>query len=95
MVAVMALMIGAGLSGLTIVLFMAVMFMILLEIDGLFLWQLSRLKTQVNEAVGAVSTNRTEPNELGAKREQGLLEPRMTVTEGTTRALTYEERKRK
>lgn len=97
MVAVMALMKGFELSGEVVVLFMALMFLVLLGINGVLIWQLLRLNSLAKEARNASQLAKHEAKELGAKREQMLIEPRMSVTEDTTRILepTYEERRTK
>ena len=97
MVAVMALMKGFQLGGEVVILFMALMFLILLGIDGVLIWQLLRLNSLAKEARSASQLERHETLELGAKREQALVEPRMSVTENTTRILepTSEERRTK
>ena len=97
MVAVMALMKGFQLGGEVVVLFMALMFLILLGINGVLFWQLLRLNKLAKEARSASQLERKEILELGEKREQALLEPRMSVTEDTTRILDpiYEERRTK
>jgi flagellar biogenesis protein FliO len=95
MVAVMALMKGFQLGGEVVVLFMALMFLVLLGINGVLIWQLLRLNSLAKEARSASQLDRHEMKELGATREQALIEPRMSVTENTTRILepTYEERR--
>ncbi|MEK6283906.1 MAG: zinc ribbon domain-containing protein [Acidobacteriota bacterium] len=97
MVAVMALMKGFELGGEVVIVFMALMFLILLGIDGVLIWQLKRLNSLAIEARSASQLERHEIKDLGAKRDQALIEPRMSVTENTTRRLepTYEERKTK
>ncbi len=97
MVAVMALMKGFQLGGEVVVLFMALMFLVLLGINGVLIWQLLRLNSLAKEARSASQLERHETLELGAKREPALIEPRMSVTEDTTRILepTYEERRTK
>ncbi len=97
MVAVMALMKGFQLSGEVVVVFMALMFLILLGINGVLVWQLLRLNSLAKEARSATELGRDEVRELAAKREQSFIEPRMSVTENTTRTLepTYEERRTK
>ena len=97
MVAAMALMKGFKLGGEVVVLFMALMFLVLLGIDGVLIWQLLRLNSLAKEARSASQLERHEMKELGATREQALIEPRMSVTENTTRILepTYEERRTK
>jgi hypothetical protein len=95
MVAVMALMKGFQLGGTVVVLFMTLMFLILLGIIGVLIWQLLRLNRFAKEARSASQLERHETLELSAKREQALVEPRMSVTENTTRIFepTYEERR--
>jgi hypothetical protein len=97
MVAVMALMKGFQLGGTVVVLFMTLMFLILLGIIGVLIWQLLRLNSLAKEARSASQLERHETLELSAKREQAIVEPRMSVTENTTRILepTYEERRTK
>lgn len=94
MIAVMALMIGAEIAKGFIVLFMSVMFLVLLGIDGLFLWQLSRLRGRAKELGRAFQLGKNERRELGAHREQAL-DPG-SVTENTTRVLEaqFDERRR-
>ena len=97
MVAVMALMKGFQLGGEVVVVFMALMFLILLGVNGVLFWQLLRLNSLAKEARRASQLEGKEILELGGKREQALLEPRMSVTEDTTRILDpiYEERRTK
>jgi hypothetical protein len=97
MVAVMALMKGFQLGGTVVVLFMSLMFLTLLGINGVLTWQLLRLNSLAKEARSASQLERHETLELSAKREQALVEPRMSVTENTTRIFepTYEERRTK
>ena len=97
MVAVMALMKGFELSGEVVVVFMALMFLILLGIDGVLIWQLKRLNSLAIEARSASQLERHEIKDLGAKREQALIKPPMSVTENTTRILepTCKERRTK
>jgi len=97
MVAVMALMKGFELRGEVVVLFMALMFLTLLGINGVLIWQLLRLNSLAKEARSASQLERLETKELDAKREQVFIEPRVSVTENTTRILepTYEERRTK
>ena len=97
MVAVMALMKGFKLGGEVVVLFMALMFLTLMGINGVLIWQLLRLNSLAKEARSASQLDRHETIELGAQRERELLQPRMSVTEDTTRILdpVYEERKTK
>jgi hypothetical protein len=86
MVAVMAMMIGARLTGSIMILFMALMFLITLGIDGLFLWQLSGLKAQEKESL-RINAGRSATKELESRQEKLLPEPQLSVTEGTTRSL--------
>lgn len=97
MVAVMALMIGAKLSREYIVLFMALMFLTLLVVDGVFIWQLLRLNRRAGEARYASQPERLDTKELDARREQALPEPRMSVTEDATQMFEpgYEEQRTK
>jgi len=97
MVAGMALMKGFQLGGSVVVLFMALMFLTLMGINGVLIWQLLRLNSLAKEARSASQLEGHETTELGAQPEQALLQPRMSVTEDTTRILepTYEERKTK
>ncbi|HEX8473533.1 MAG TPA: zinc ribbon domain-containing protein [Pyrinomonadaceae bacterium] len=97
MVAVMALMKGFELEGEVVIVFMALMFLILLGINGVLIWQLLRMNTLAKEARNASQLERHETKELGARCEQGLIEPRMSVTENRTRMLEprYEERRTK
>src|SRR5882672_8440662 len=87
MVAVMALMKGFELRGEVVVLFMALMFLTLLGINGVLIWQLLRLNSLAKEARSASQLERLETKELDAKREQVFIEPRVSVTENTTRIL--------
>lgn len=97
MVAVMALMKGFQLGGTVVVMFMALMFLILLGINGVLVWQLLRLNSLAKEARSASQLERHETRELSAQREQALVEPHMSVTENTTRILEpiYKERSSK
>ncbi len=96
MVAVMALMKGFHLGGEVVVLFMALMFLILAGVDGVLIWQLLRLNTLAKEARSAAQLERHEIKELGAMQEQALIEPRISVTENTTRLLDpiHQERRK-
>jgi len=87
MVAGMALLKGFQLGGAVVVLFMALMFLTLLGIDGVFVWQLRRLSSLAKEARRASQLEGPKTLELGAKREEAVVEPRMSVTENTTRIL--------
>ena len=84
MVTVMALMKGFGLGGGVVVVFMALMLLTLLGIDGVFVWQLLRLNSRARGAGGAAQSGRYATKELGAHRERALPEPRAGVTESTT-----------
>ena len=97
MVAVMALMKGFRLGGEVVVLFMALMFLVLLGINGVLIWQLLRLNSLAKEARSASLLERHEMKELVATPEPALIEPRMSVTENTTRILepTSQERRAK
>ena len=97
MIAVLALMKGFGLSGEVVVFFMALMFLILLAIDGLLVWQLSRLNSLAKEARSAAQLERGKTLELDAKRQQLLVEPTMNIIENTTQILepAYEKRTKK
>lgn len=86
MVAAMALMKGFQLGGAVVILFMALMFLILLGVNGVLTWQLLRLNSLAREARSA-QLERHESLQPGAKREQALVEPHMSVTENTTRIL--------
>ena len=97
MIAVMALIKGFELSGEIVALFIALMFLLLLGINGLFLWQLLRLNGLAKEAHSASQLEKDKLKELEAKREQALIEPVTSATENTTRILEprYEERRTK
>ena len=97
MVAVMALLKGFQIGGEVVVLFMALMFLILAGINGVLFWQLLRLNSLAKEARSASQLAKNETLELDARREHALVEPRMSVTEETTRILDpiYEERRTK
>ena len=97
MIPLIALMKEAGLSGSVIASFVALMLLILIGIDGVFVWQLIRLNGRDKEAGSASQLERSDTKELGAQREQALPEPRISVTEDTTRMFepTYEERRTK
>jgi len=57
------------------------MFLILLGINGVLIWQLLQLNSLAQEARSASQLERHATLELSAKREQALVEPRMSVTE--------------
>lgn len=97
MVAVMALMKGFGLSGGVVVLFMALMFITLLVIDGLLVWRLSSLSSRAKKAKGASELASHAARELENDREQVLLEPKTSVKENTTQLFepVYVERRTK
>ncbi len=97
MVAVMALMNGFGLSGEVAILFMALMFLTLLGIDGLLVWQLRRLNSRAKKAKDESELAKHDAKEFDNAREQMLLEPKMSVTENTTQPFepVYEERRTK
>lgn len=94
MVAVMALMKGFGLGAGAVVIFMALMFLVLLGVDGVLVWQLLRLKDISKEARSASALEGRDTKELSGGRERMLNESRGSIAEGTTRELkpTYEER---
>jgi hypothetical protein len=74
--------------------FMILSFLIMLSIEGVFIWQLVRGKRSAETGETALSTDQTT-NELEAAQARVLPEHRPSVTEHTTRTLEpiYRERK--
>lgn len=72
-------------------------FLIMLSIEGVFIWQLILRKRGANEAAGAAPGNEQTTKELHEAQARVLPEPVSSVTEHTTRAFDpiYSERKSK
>jgi hypothetical protein len=85
----------AGLPQGAILLFVGLLFLILLAVDSVLAWQLFRLTGSGIKSRNVAPPVKLDTNDFGPKREQALLEPRMSVTENTTRNFgpVYEERK--
>ena len=80
-----------------ILLFMVLVFLILLGLDSVLVWQLLGLNRRAKDAGAAPQLERPNTKELDARQEQALIEPMRSVTENTTRLFepTYEERRTK
>ena len=91
----MSVMKQVGLPQAFIFVFVGLLFLILLAVDTVLTWQLFRLTGRAREPRGVAPLVKLDTNDFGPKREQALLEPRMSVTENTTRNFEpiYEERK--
>ena len=89
--------IGQGLGGGVIVLFMALMFLILLGIDGLLLWRLLILNSRAKNAKGVSELARHNSKGLDDEREQMFLESKISAEENMTQPFEpmYIERKTK
>ena len=76
-----------------ILLFMVLVFLILLGLDSVLVWQLLRLNTRAKDAGAAPQLERPNTKKVDARQEQALLESMRSVTENTTRLFepTYEE----
>lgn len=85
----------AGLPQGFILLFVGLLFLTLLAVDSVLAFQLFRLTGRARESRGAAPLVKLDTNGFGPKREQAVLEPRMSVTENTTRNFEpiYEERR--
>ena|SRR5947209_7691793 len=72
-------------------------FMVMIALEGVFVWLLLRRKRAVKEAGGAALLNEPTTKELNAAQARALPEPLPSVTEHTTRTLdpVYSERKSK
>ncbi|MEK6301273.1 MAG: hypothetical protein AABO41_11165 [Acidobacteriota bacterium] len=97
-----AIMLGAmpvmktiGLSEGAILIFVGLLFLTMLAVDGILTWQLFRLGSRGKESRGALHVGSLDTSDFDLKREQPLLEPRMSVTENTTRNFepVYDERR--
>ena len=77
------------------VLFVGLLFLTMLAVDGMLIWQLFRFSTRGKEPRGVPFVAKLDTNDFDARREHPLLEPRVSVTENTTRNFepVYEERK--
>ena len=80
-----------------ILIFVGLMFLTMLAVDGLLFWQIFRLGGRNKEPRGASLVAKLDTNDFDAKREQQRLEPRVSVTENTTRNFEpiYDERRNK
>jgi hypothetical protein len=83
-----------GLSHRAILLFVGLIFMTMTAVDSILIWQLFRLSGRAKEPRGVSLVAKLDTSDFGPKREQALLEPRMSVTENTTRNFepAHEER---
>ncbi|HXQ35791.1 MAG TPA: hypothetical protein VN843_17380 [Anaerolineales bacterium] len=72
-------------------------FLIMMLVEGVFIWQLLSRKRGTKETVDAVLSKEQTTNELHEAQARVLPEPRSSVTEHTTRAFEpiYSERKSK
>lgn len=79
-----------------IVLFVGLIFLTMVAVDSLLFWHLFRLGGHGKEPRGVPFIAKLDTNYFDAKREQPLLEPRVSVTENTTRNFEpiYDERTR-
>ena len=77
--------------------FAALSFLIMLLIEGVLIWRLSRRKRGAEETVGTALSKEQTTKELDAARARVLPEAMASVTEQTTRTLEpiYSERKSK
>lgn len=75
--------------------FMLLSFFTVLAIDGLLIWQLSRLTSGAKETSGTIQLKEPRAKELGRMPAHALAEPVSSVTEHTTRTFEpiYSERK--
>lgn len=78
-----------------ILLFMFMVFLILLGLDGVLVWQLLRLQNRNDQAGAVPELEKLNTKELDDRQEQPLLAPVRSVTENTTRLFepSYQERK--
>ncbi|MFY9608571.1 MAG: hypothetical protein WAU45_08150 [Blastocatellia bacterium] len=78
-----------------ILLFVGLMFLTIVVVDSLLFWQLFRLGSRAKEPRGVSVAAKLDTNGFDAKRERPLLEPRVSVTENTTRNFEpiYDERR--
>jgi ABC-type nickel/cobalt efflux system permease component RcnA len=86
-----------GLKEGQILAFTILSFLIMLLVEGVFIWQLLRSKRGTQETSDTALSKEQAPKELGPAQARGLPEPIPSVTEHTTRALgsIYSERKSK
>lgn len=99
-VAIMFLMMAMKMVGLNvgqILGFTILSFLIMLLVEGVFIWQLLRRKRGSEKSDNAPLLNGQSTNELDAAHARVLSEPMPSVTEHTTRAFEpiYSERKPK
>ena len=99
-VAIVFLMMAMKMVGLNvgqILAFTILSFLIMLLVEGVFIWQLLRRKRGLEEAGDAVLLKGKATKELEAAQAGALIEPVPSVTEHTTRSFEpiYSERKSK
>ena len=99
-VAIMFLMMAMKMVGLNvgqILAFTILSFLIMLVVEGVFIWQLLSRKRGTEEAVDTVLSKEQTTKELYEAQARGLPEHMPSVTEHTTRAFDpiYSERKSK
>jgi hypothetical protein len=99
-VAIVFLMMAMKMVGLDvgqILAFTTLSFLMMLLVEGVFIWQLLRRKRGGEKSGDAVLSKGQSTNELDAAHPRGLPEPMPSVTEHTTRAFEpiYSERKSK
>ncbi len=70
-----------------IVLFSLLSFLLLLGAEGVFIWLLVRSKNADREALKLTPPRELATKELGVAHGRALLEPKLSVTEHTTRTL--------
>src|SRR6266550_670826 len=79
-----------------IIIFTLLIFLLMIVVEGVLIWQLSRQKSNVKEA-SEIALKSTETKELGTAQARALAEPMLSVTEQTTRTFEpiYSERQSK
>src|SRR5215212_1585415 len=97
-VAIVFLMMAMKMVGLNvgqILAFTILSFLIMLLVEGVFIWQLLRRKRGAEETGGTAVSKGQAPKELEAAQARVLPEPTPSVTEHTTRSFEpiYRERK--
>lgn len=80
-----------------ILLFLLMVFLLLLGLDSVLVWQLLRETRRTNKAAAPPELERLDTKELEARQGQVLLAPGMSVTENTTRLFepAFEEQRAK
>ena len=86
LMAVMKFVFGSENLGL-IIFFTLISFLIMLAVEGVFVWMLLGLKKGAKEAGDTERLRKQAAEELGAAKARLLPEPALSVTEHTTRSL--------